>query len=50
VTLNQDFELPGIKLKKDMVEVIPIVSQASPPDLVMQLSNITDRFERAFND
>jgi hypothetical protein len=50
VTLNQDFELPAIKLNKDKVEVIPTVSQASPPDLVTQLSNITDRFERAFND
>jgi hypothetical protein len=50
VTLNQDFELPAIKLNKDKVEVIPTVSQASPPDLVTQLSAITDRFERAFND
>jgi DNA-binding protein YbaB len=50
VTLNQDFELPAIKLNKDKVEVIPIVSQASPPDLLTQLSAITDRFERAFND
>jgi DNA-binding protein YbaB len=32
VTLNQDFELSAIKLDKDKVEVIPIVSQASPPD------------------
>jgi hypothetical protein len=50
VTLNQDFELPAIKTNKDKVEVIPTVSQASPPDLVTQLSAITDRFERAFND
>jgi hypothetical protein len=50
VTLNQDFELPAIKLNKDKVEVIPTVSQASPPDLVTQLTAITDRFERAFND
>jgi hypothetical protein len=50
VTLNQDFELPPIKLNKDKVEVIPTVSQASPRDLVAQLSNITDRFECAFND
>jgi hypothetical protein len=50
VTLNQDFELPAIKLNKDKVEVIPTVSQASPPDLVTQLSAITDRFERVFND
>jgi hypothetical protein len=50
VTLNQDFELPAIKLNKDKVEVIPSVSQASPHDLVTQLSNITDRFEHAFND
>jgi hypothetical protein len=50
VTLTQDFELPTIKLNKDKVEVIPTVSQASPPDLVTQLSAITDRFERAFND
>jgi hypothetical protein len=46
VTLNQDFELPAIKLNKDKVEVIPTVSQTSPPDLVKQLSKI----ERAFND
>jgi hypothetical protein len=50
VTLNQEFELPAIKLNKDKVEVIPTVSQASPPDLVTQLSNISDRFEHAFND
>jgi hypothetical protein len=50
VTLNQDFELSAIKLNKDKVEVIHTVSQASPPDLVTQLSAITDRFERAFND
>jgi hypothetical protein len=50
VTLNQDFDLPGIKLNKDKVEAIPTVSQASPPDLVTQLTAITDRFERAFND
>jgi hypothetical protein len=50
VTLNQDFELPAIKLNKDKVEVIPTISQASPPDLVTQLSAITDRFERVFND
>jgi hypothetical protein len=50
VTLNQDFELPAIKLNKDKVEVIPTVSQTSPPNLVTQLSNIIDRFERAFND
>jgi hypothetical protein len=50
VTLNQDFELPAIKLDKDKVEVIPTVSQTSPPDLVTQLSNITDRFECVFND
>jgi hypothetical protein len=50
VTLNQDFELSAIKLNKDKVEVIPTVSQASPPDLVTQLTVITDRFECAFND
>jgi hypothetical protein len=50
VTLTQDFELPAIKLNKDKVEVIPTVSPASPPDLVTQLSAITDRFERAFNN
>jgi hypothetical protein len=50
VTLNQDFELPTIKLNKDKVEVIPTVSQASSPDLVTQLTAITDRFECAFND
>jgi hypothetical protein len=42
VTLNQDFEFPTIKLNKDKVEVIPIVSQASPPDLVTQLSALID--------
>jgi hypothetical protein len=50
VTLNQDFEFPAIKLNKDKVEVIPTLSQASPPDLVTQLSAITDRFECEFND
>jgi hypothetical protein len=50
VTLNQDFELPVIKLYKDKVEVIPTVSQASPPDLVTQLSAYTDIFECVFND
>jgi hypothetical protein len=47
VILNQNFELPAIKLNKDKVEVIPTISLASPPDLVMQLSVITDRFEHA---
>jgi hypothetical protein len=42
--------LLAIKLNKDKVEVIPTVSQASPPDLVTQLSAITDRFECAFNN
>jgi hypothetical protein len=46
VTLNQNFELPAIKLNKDKVEVIPTISQTSPPDLATQLSAI----ERAFND
>jgi hypothetical protein len=50
VAVNQDFELPTIKLNKNKVEVIPTVSQASPPGLVTQLSAITDRFECAFND
>jgi hypothetical protein len=50
VTFNQDFELPIIKLNKDKVEIIPNISQASPPDLVTQLSAITDRFECVFND
>jgi hypothetical protein len=49
VTLTQDFELPAIKLNNNRVEVIPTGSQTSP-DLVTQLSAITDRFERAFND
>jgi hypothetical protein len=49
-TLTQDFELPAIKLNKDKVEIIPTVSQTSPPNLVTQLSTITDRFEHAFND
>jgi hypothetical protein len=50
VTLNQDFELSAIKLNRDKVEVIPTVSEASPPDLDTQLSATTDRFERTFND
>jgi hypothetical protein len=50
VTLNQDFKLMAVKLNKEKVEVIPTVSQASLPDLVTQLSAITDRFECVFND
>jgi hypothetical protein len=46
VTLGQNFELPVIKLNKDKVEVIPAVSQTSPPNLATQLSAI----ERVFND
>jgi hypothetical protein len=46
VAINQNFELPAIKLNKDKVEVIPTVSQTSPPYLATQLSAI----ERAFND
>jgi hypothetical protein len=42
VTLNQDYELPVIKLIKDKVEIIPTISQASSPALVTQLPNITD--------
>jgi hypothetical protein len=46
VTLNQEFELPAIKLNKDKVEVILIVSQTSSPNLITQLSAI----EHVFND
>jgi hypothetical protein len=46
VTLNQNFELPTIKLNKDKVEIIPTVSQTSPLDLATQLSAI----ECAFSD
>jgi hypothetical protein len=50
VTFTQDFDLPVIKLNKDKVEVILTESQTPPPDLVTQLSAITDRFECAFNN
>jgi hypothetical protein len=50
MTIAQDFELPVIKLNKDKVEVTPTVSQTPPADLVTQLSAISDRFERAFNN
>jgi hypothetical protein len=50
VTFAQDFELLVIKLNKDKVEVIPTVSQTPPLDLITELSAITNRFERAFND
>jgi hypothetical protein len=43
VTLNQNFELPAIKLNKDKVEVIPTVSQTSPPDLATQLLTVNFR-------
>jgi hypothetical protein len=46
VTVNQNFELPAIKLNKDKVEVIPTISQTSPPGLATHLSAI----EHAFND
>jgi hypothetical protein len=50
VTIAQDFELSAIKLNKDKVDVIPIVSQTALVDLVTQLSTISDRFEHVFND
>jgi hypothetical protein len=46
VTLKKISSCQRSNWKKDKVEVIPTVSQASPPDLVKQLSKI----ERAFND
>jgi hypothetical protein len=50
VAIAQDFELWAIKLNKDKVDVIPIVSQTALVDLVTQLSTISDRFEHVFND
>jgi hypothetical protein len=50
VTITQEFELPAIKMNKDKVEVIPIVRQTPPSDLITQLSTISDKFECAFND
>jgi hypothetical protein len=47
VTNAQDFELSAIKLNKGKVKVIPTISQTPPANLV-QLSTISDRFERVF--
>jgi hypothetical protein len=41
--------LSAIKVNKDKIEVISAVSQP-PSDLVTQLSAISDKFDRAFND
>jgi hypothetical protein len=48
VTIAQEFELSVIKINKDKVE--PTISQQPPSDLITQVSAISDKFERAFND
>jgi hypothetical protein len=49
VTLTQDFELPAIKVNNDKIEVITTVSKPEN-DLSMKLTEISDKFERAFSN
>jgi hypothetical protein len=48
VTIAQEFELSAIKINKDKVE--PTISQQPPSDLITQVSAISYKFERVFND
>jgi hypothetical protein len=49
VTIIQDFELPAIKVNNDKIEVIITVSKPET-DLSMKLTEISDKFERAFSN
>jgi hypothetical protein len=49
VTMTQDFELPAIKVNNDKIEVITTVSKPET-DLSMKLTEISDKFERAFSN
>jgi hypothetical protein len=49
VTMTQDFELPAIKVNNDKIEVITTVSK-SETDLSTKLTEISDKFERAFSN
>jgi hypothetical protein len=49
VMMTQDFELPAIKVNNDKIEVITTVSK-SETDLSMKLTEIFDKFERAFSN
>jgi hypothetical protein len=49
MTMTQDFELPAIKVNNDKIEVITTVSKPGT-DLSMKLTEISDKFERAFSN
>jgi hypothetical protein len=49
VTMNQDFELPAIKVNNDKIEVITTVSKPET-DISMKITKISDKFERAFHN
>jgi hypothetical protein len=49
MTMTQDFELPAIKVNNDKIEVITTVSKPET-DLSMKLTEISDKFERAFSN
>jgi hypothetical protein len=49
VTMTQDFELPAIKVNNDKIEVITTVSKPQT-DLSTKLTEISDKFERAFSN
>jgi hypothetical protein len=49
VTMTQDFELPAIKVNNKKIEVITTVSKPET-DLSMKLTEISDKFERAFSN
>jgi hypothetical protein len=47
--MAQDFELPAIKVNNNKVKVITTVSKPET-DLSMKLTEISDKFERAFSN
>jgi hypothetical protein len=49
VMMTQDFELPAIKVNNDKIEVITTVSKPQT-DLSTKLTEISDKFERAFSN
>jgi helix-turn-helix protein len=49
VTMTQDFELPGIKVNNDKIQVITTVSKPEI-DLSTKLTEISDKFEHAFSN
>jgi hypothetical protein len=47
--MTQDFELSAIKVNNNKIEVITTISKPKT-DLSMKLTEISDKFERAFSN